>query len=540
MPPDQYTYHLFEIMAKSGHDDMEQKIVEALKAGHSPLPLFVKVPECKGLTLYGYLKKHGKYRRFALLDLVSIGAVRQSEQDEKGRCLLDCVAEDDDLESVKSLLLLGVPLTPYAYACNEAMKSHFFDYRPGRGELTIQQFIQARRLNEDRKQKLRALFYDQAETTDAESSEAVETDDEYLTREQEDLYKTQQEACVNAFNQGNTSKAPLLVAYRGVHFSTSHFKKVKTRQRVIDTRHEPHTTFSASTLYDAGYDADDEPDEADPKIACQHGVVMAHKARLEQSPDKKERAVASRTPPRERNKIVFDSLFYRFLQAYINSYSSMFLHRYITHNFGFDSVQNPCISMSWIVEKAMNYASGDRFGWAPGANRKDPHYRRFTGKPKHPNLGYVDVYVFDLNTVRQCGYDRYLLYCSGKIKLSSMHKNEAEVIFFSMIGKAFHAKRRIVCAPSYNGTGPVSSRDRRLGVTDKGARTRKRNEFLALGPGRGKDSAYADLLKRVIGKRSTKVQSDRLEAAMRYRLFNRGQVGAYDGGDKLCVHPPGF
>lgn len=75
------------------------------------------------------------------------------------------------------------------------------------------------------------------------------------------------------------------------------------------------------------------------------------------------------------------------------------------------------MSLSWFFHKGAAYGNGQRFD---SQLRKDPHYRRFTGKPKHPNMGYLDVYAFDVDYVRQNGFDRQLMCAQGFIGLSSM------------------------------------------------------------------------------------------------------------------------
>ena len=224
------------------------------------------------------------------------------------------------------------------------------------------------------------------------------------------------------------------------------------------------------------------------------------------------------------------------MQVYINSYNHLFNHRSIGVDFNFDSSNNPELSASWNFEKAAMYASGYRFSWKDRALRKDPHYRRFTGRAKHPNLGFLDVFVFDPQYVKDYAFDRLLAFKEGKIKLSNIFQYEAEVIFHSMIPKQYHARRCIISVPSFD-TNYSASCFARYNIKSKATHTRKRNLIREL-PARSSEE-YRKAIN-TITENASAAQAKIIEQTAHCRLFKNKPRKAvvYDHGDKLVATLP--
>lgn len=506
-----------------------------IKEGCAKLPLHQPLRELKNKTFYQHFREHEKYKNWTLADFIRMGAINCSEQDEQGYSLMQRLIIDNDLRNIKVLLIAMPSFNLADYSLGSAAIKSFLDYRPGKGEMTIKEFAAQRNPN---KLKLQALIFDQEETTDASSSAAEMSSDEYLSEVDLTSYTTTQSTRIAQFNEPNHRiKDHLgirLLAARGVHYLPKYFPTRASRQRIANTRHVPHTTYSASTLFDSGYEADSEPDEKDARIVARHHKNLKFIADLQATPDKKEKKIGKIIPPKSRNEVQFKNLFWRYIQVYINSYSYLFNSQAIKINFGFDTNNNPEISMSWDIEKAMMYASGCRFDWEGPARKRDPHYRRFNGKPKHPTMGYVDIFSFDPYYVRTHGVDRWLAYKDGDIKLSNLFLYEAEIIFHSQVNKEYHVKRRIISLPSFAGEFSPK-RDQKLGISCKSTHTKTKNKLLNLPLGRDKKSE----LVGQITQNAVAHQSRLLKSTLQVSLFRLDQVHAFNHGDTLQSALPG-
>ena len=90
-----------------------------------------------------------------------------------------------------------------------------------------------------------------------------------------------------------------------------------------------------------------------------------------------------------KQKRKLKSRLYRFYDSYVKFYGKLFNEGGIKE-FGFEA--NPLVSTTAQFAKAINYATAVRN--KNSAYRRDPHYRRSTGKPKHRFAGVVRAFLF--------------------------------------------------------------------------------------------------------------------------------------------------
>lgn len=437
----------FILSEKRSVDEIKKEI----KKGRLKIPLFQKFPSLNNRTLFDHLNRHGAIKGLKLADLHEACAINIEEKNEFGYTMLQEYIITNDTKKVRLLLSLGAVLLKedFALAASDEMTA-FFEYQPGSDQPSILKFC-TKRQRADYLEKVKAILYDEKNTTEEESSDAESFSNDSLDdKELEQLNRLKQNELKSynkAKTKNSTNKPPLcLAAARGVHFSPNFFSNTNIEQ-VKQTRYEPHTTFSQSTLFDAGYNADDSPSENDEEIVQRHDYNTNFIEQLKSTKDFKEKKIGDYTPPVTRNNKEFKSAYYRFMQVYINSYSTLFNRGSIKKDFQYDTLHNPVVSASWILEKGSMYGSGARI---EQTSRRNPHYRRFSGKPKHPNMGYLDIFVFDIDYVKNNSFDRALQCAQGNIDLNSMYRHEAEVIFNSMIPKKFHKRRCVLSLPSFD------------------------------------------------------------------------------------------
>jgi hypothetical protein len=490
----------------------KEMIQKKLRKGYSTVPLFTALDELKGKSLFEHLKKYNKVKTWTLEDFVKAGAVDLDEENEKGQTLLQIFIINDELANITMLLQKGklvLKKKDYKLADPEVIEGarDFFDYRPGENEVSIFEFCSNPKRKKHYSRDLKALLRDQADTTDGESSEAEDIESLELTSAEEKSLSRLRDRKLTAFNKNQEDDGTLcLVAGRGMHFSPKYFKP-KTVKKVIETKNQQRAAISQSTLFDAGYAADDEVDENDRQIQARNKHNLKFIKDLKGSKDRKEKKIGSSAPAATRNNIKFDSHYYRYMQVYINSYSRLFNIGAIKVDFGFDTKNNPELSASWNFEKAAYYGSGFRLNWNESKLRKDPHYRRFTGKAKHPNVGYLDVYAFDIDYVRTHGFDRQIMCKEGKIRLSAFYRHEAEIIFHSMIPARFHLGRFILSMPDHE---------------------------MKDAPANKKSEEYKDRINDIT-ERAARQQAATIQETIHCRLFRteKPQVMVHDHGNKL-------
>ncbi|MCK4870997.1 MAG: hypothetical protein KAS93_07805 [Gammaproteobacteria bacterium] len=534
---------LIELIADSGNKE-EIKRLWQKKVHDRLLSPFVPLAQARNKTLYEYLKIHGKFYGWDLEDFVAIAAIDINGCDSKDKSLLAYLICDNDLANVKMLLRYGAKVYERDFDYAEDEIKEFFDYQPGRDQKTIYEFCSHRHRQTDYLIRVNALLLDRDDTTDEDSclEDASLYDWQDFPVEVRTRYGQFRSNLIRRANGGNSAAKNKcrLVAARGMHFAPKYFPPT-AQQRIIDNRHEQVATFSQATLFDAGYDADSEVDEDDAAIIEQHNKIIDRANALVDEPDKKERQIGKGTkgrPAATRNNIIFGCFYYRFIQVYINSYHRLFAVGAITKEFGFVTNNNPIISASWKIDKAAMYGSGHRIAWDDKREiRRDPHYRRFNGKPKHPVVGYVDLFDFDIDYVRLNGDDRYLLFKKGKIFLSSMYQYEAEVLFFSMIPKQYHMRRYMIQLPVLSGRYNRVRHTKVCGIRSKGTYESLLDALLKLPSKKSNVKPYQDVVGKITEK-AMEAQAKLIEYDVDSRLFSEQKVRVYDHGEQVSDELP--
>lgn len=519
----------------------EKRSIDEIKAmvrqGYAKIPLFEAFASLNNLSLSEHLRVNVKLMGLDYTDFHNAGAINIEERDMLGFTSLQSYILINDLYAVKYFLSLGAQMAEgdFGLIQNDTIRD-FFNYRPGRnGQPSILEFCLKRR-TADYLEKINALIVDENNSSEEDSSESETLSSESLN-EEEKVGLTQLRNMALSLYNGRPRMVlndnPLcLVAARGVHFSPGYFKTA-TIEQVKDTRHLPHTTYSQSTLFDAGYSADDSPSEDDEAIVQTHNDNTNFINQLKITADFKEKKIGAYRPPASRRNRDFENAYYHFMQMYINSYSTMFTLGAIRIDFGFNTFNNPVVSAAWKIEKGAMYGNGTRIS---ASSRRDPHYRQFTGKPKHPNMGYLDLFVFDINYAKTNGFDRTLQCAAGKIDLNNLFRFEAEVIFNSMIPKRFHEHRHILTLPSFE--LPFTQNKpyyKRYGIiSDLTYKKCKKNLF-----GNPKNSKqYNDIIQE-ISEKAGDAQALTIKKSLDCRLFRaeKPKVAVFDHGKRLETVP---
>lgn len=379
------------------------------------------------------------------LDVIAATKKELAEVDENGWTLLEKAAEADDVDYVKLLMRSGAVVTKDAYELAGEEVKALLDYRPGRNQQTIYKYCSAN--NADLKQ-INRLLLDYADTTDADSSDeenyqAVQTE---LTEAEKKHLLAQRKQLITDHNQSPTEASQeklRVVTFRGLHHAPSYFSQAQRKANRADTTPK-RTTVSYATLKKSGYEADDEVDEKAKKFVDAHQKVKASFDAMRAKEDAKETKAVT------RNKKAFGNLYYRFIQAYVENYNTLFNAGTVKDHFGFDSTDNPAVSTTYLPDKAMKYASGMRNQKEVQKHRLNPHYRRSTGKAKHPHLGFTDVFAMDVQYVKENGAHILELIHTGKIGIGHIKQFECEILFESMIPGQYHIHREIFSLPNFN------------------------------------------------------------------------------------------
>lgn len=520
---------ILELVREGYSPDTVRKKIK--KEEYSCTSLFTPRKKFNGKCLYDQLKERGKYKKWRLEDFVKANALDFEEKDDEGYTLIQRLIIDRKIDNIKILLMRGIRLCIEDYKLAKGDVKEFLDYRPGTAKQpSIFEFCSTKERDDDYEDRVRAIIHDQGNTTDADSSSAeTMSADDFSDSEEKDYEKRRKKKLKT---QDEDTSSLRLIAARGVHFSPKFFNPAEIKN-VKKTLGKKHPTFSQATLFGAGYPAASEIDERDKKIQKRHKINLKFFRTLEKSKDHKEEKIGTKKPCTTRNKQKFDNLYYRFMQVYINSYSHMFNNKAIQIDYKFDLIYNPLISASWKFDKAAMYASGFRFDWKKRGLRKDPHYRRFTGAPKHPNMGYLDVYVFDVVYVRDEGFDRELMCKDGLIKLKSTYRHEGEVIFHSMIPAEYHMRRCMISLPSFN---VKYSKNKELflqyGIKSKNAYDKMRGKISSL-PEDKESKKYKAVIDSITENAAGSL-AVLIEKTARCRLFkDTSKVVVYDYGNEL-------
>lgn len=513
-------------LLERGADALEIK--QYIAKHQQTLPLFTPFAELNNLSIYEYCKRHGKLYRKTLIELCSLQIFDPNEMDSNGDTLMLCAVEHVDIDLFRYLMLSGTKPDPVVFSRSENNSiGHLLRYRPGKKAPSIYEYATKRVVD---KQKLLNMLLDCDETTDDDSTTLETSEDELLVRPPGALVNTyleQRKTLIAQYQENHCADNLTFVASRGVHFFPEYFSH-EQRRGIRQTKKNPHPSYSLSTLLDSGYEAGDEPDENDPKIRTTHKKTLDFITTLQQTPDKKEPKLGKTAPTKSRNEKVFSTLFWREMQMYINSYSTLFNQNAIRTFFGFTSPHNPHVSLSWKTDIAANYALGLRANTNPC--RRDPHYRRYDCRPKHPILGYIDVYGLPLAVVAMNGVDRLVEFNRGNIELSKFYRGEAEIIFHSYVSGHYHIRRYLVKLPSceHRTMTPAEYAMFGYGSVNKylQAVARLNDSFF----GRRKNKDYQEWIRKT-SLNSAEKQANLLDLETHMALFSQGKAHAYYHGN---------
>jgi hypothetical protein len=295
-----------------------------------------------------------------------------------------------------------------------------------------------------------------------------------------------------------------------VHFVPKHYSEAR-RKKIRQTKAVPNRpTVSYATLHEMGYQADDEAFRSDEVFAASIKTKQFFQG-LKDTNDKSEKGKLS------RNKFNFPNLLCRFVQAYVMDYNYLFTgdNPAVKSFFGAAKKANPAISTSYLAEKAMQYMSGIRFPNTKNL-KLNPHYRRTTKKPKHPYLGYTDVYAFHPEYFWQ--HASYILDLNrrGLINISHIFQFEAEVMFESTIPGRYHYYRDIFRMPDFSKSW-TDAIEREFGYS-KATWTRHKNELTKLTALKSES-----WIKRVM-EHVTKHRAKMLESTVKYLLAHEAEA----------------
>lgn len=414
---------------------------EKLRLDERPLP-------SEKRTLIQVLNEENGFENFTLRELFELGVIDPDSLDttnDDGYTLLEVAAQEDNVEHAELLIRYGAEVTADVYnLANNDVKA-LLDYRPGKNQQSIYQYCLGN--NHDLEQRKR-LILDYEDTTDAESSD----DEDYadaditLTKDESAHILKERERLVTAHNQGNHAEKKKLqmLTFRGFHHDPSYFSPEKRQESRADLA-AGKSAISYATFKASGYDADDEVDETSKQFATGHQKVKKFFADMRGKADHKE------TDAPTRNKKTFENLYFRFVQAYVENYNQLFNEGAVEKDFGFDTTHNPAVSTTYLPDKAMKYASGMRNQKGADIHRLNPHYRRTTGKAKHPHLGFTDVFAIDIDYVKKNGAHILELVHQGKIGISHIKQFECEILFESMIPGQYHVHREVFSLPNFDG-----------------------------------------------------------------------------------------
>ena len=443
-------------MIQSGGKTIKE-IAVLIEHGRRKISLFEPFPELRNISLFEHLKRFRKFGKWTLEDFLQAKAVDLDELDQDGHRMMYLFISSRDRESIKTLIKFGDKVSEDEYRLSKIQAETFpleresqaikdlFDYRPGRRELSIRKFVNKRHRDGDYLERVRYLLLDQAETSYDESSD--EEYDRYdipqapVSEYDVEVAKKQ----VDLFNEtGENREHFAVVEYRGFHRGVNCSQQEWRAIRGAAFQPEPIYSRAAvdpDFIVDDGNEADDEAEDLS---NARKALVLKETWReTEQEED---------DPSKYKTKRNFENLSLRMLQEYIMAFDRLVIRGEIQSFYRFPSALNPFLSTTCNAGKALLYGSGVRHSKIISIWR-DPHYRRFTGKPKHPVMGYVDIYVLDLIYVRENSYCRDKLLEQGKISLNQMYMNgEGERIFVAEIPQQFHFHRFFTVFPDFSST----------------------------------------------------------------------------------------
>lgn len=269
---------------------------------------------------------------------------------------------------VSRLIASGIIPTREEMESAKGRVAKFFSYQPGRSYMSLKTYLQSIPKNP---QTTSLFIEDEANTSDENSS-----DDDGVN-----------------FRQVNHIAQPKNKTFlaRGIHYTLGFYntarrnaaKEVNSHTQMVCSR---ATADLASRVTVPGHPVN---------FVHADQLVKGYFQLLKLTPDKVELDSNYKKTHRTLNGVkdpTFSSLYCRFIQAYVNSYQSLFNEGGISRNFNFYSNNNPLLSLTPDITVAFRYASGERINHSV---RYFPKVRKCTGELKHHRLGYVEVYLLE-------------------------------------------------------------------------------------------------------------------------------------------------
>lgn len=183
---------------------------------------------------------------------------------------------------------------------------------------------------------------------------------------------------------------------RGTHFNTEFFNREKRNEAKTRAYHNTPDYSNATKKL-----AEQLPRNCDNTLNYPHAneLVIGYFKLLKLTPDKRERDENDRflkvTGPRAGGEDKFINLYYRFIQAYINSYEKVFIKHGMTRNFNFYSNYNPIVSTLPVanISNIEKYIMGSEINPIAQYIPK----LKINGTFKHRRFGYIHIYALDAN-----------------------------------------------------------------------------------------------------------------------------------------------
>ena len=362
----------------------------------------------------------------------------------------------------KSLLRKGIKPNYKIYEFAVPQIQRLLNYRPGRNHPTLYHYLYA---SDFKLENLSYLLEDYDDTTDATSSD-LDFYDEQEGWETQYFYMNDQnfpdldgqgeysdeihekdtstllveetkhrKAYVESYNQAIKKSQPELnfddktyaarfLLFRGMSFSPDYFSHQK-RFEVCSSLTKSQPAVSLSTLTRAGLENEIDVSEVHAKFL---------------DADKYEKDFFSHMPEETQKN---------FFEEYLKQYQTLF-ERSFTQKYQHDTALNPIVSLTCKLSKALLYGGGRRFN--TGLKVLNPHYRRFTLLPKHPHVGWVDIYLMDLPYFLGEGraMNDFIHDPQSGFNVSCFYWHDHESCFISSIPSKYHLGRKIFSLPALN------------------------------------------------------------------------------------------
>lgn len=392
------------------------------------------------------------------------------DKDSNSYTALDWAANDDAITTFKYLLSRGAKVTKTTYDIASDDIKAFLNYKSGRTAPTVMQRSQRGRISSDLIEK---LWLDCQDTTDDDSSDDDDIQqceatfaNEIIAEQKPDEKRIEEHH--KKIAQFNTARKEQKLDYsqhqdlryvihRGVHFDPTYFNKQKRKELYRSYIHAPHTPEDTCS-YATTKLLEQEEKQSGIKFTTSEQLAVSNAAKEVKQYLQKLKATPNKKPRlHDKRKTEYA----RLMQDYVHLYAEVVNQQRIKTDFGFAYPYNPLISTSFLSERAFVYASGMLF---PQGHRLNPHYRRSTGKAKHPILGVIfsyaiaPQYAFE-NSVNVLDWNH-----QGLIGIKGHYQHECEVIFETFIPRQYMMRRTLLKLPDFS--VEKSNTPPRLGYAD--------------------------------------------------------------------------